>query len=175
MEFRTTTFNRDDEQPSVWQPTLNYILILIILMLVMYLLYQFEVPRWIMTIAILAVVGMSAFVRFHDMGKKENIRGNFGRDLELTSNFLRIDELKINMKDINSIQIDIEKYEGQMVPYHSTYERSDGVSNRITVVTNGQSYTELFRLGNERHYHDLILTTRELKENGINVVVNDKS
>lgn len=141
----------------------------------MYLLYQFEVPGWIMTISILAVVGMSAFVKFHDMGKKENIQGNLGRDLELTSKFLRIDELNIDMTEINSIQIDIDKYEGQMVPYHSTYERSDGVSNRLTVVTNGQSYTELFRLANERHYHDLILTTRELKQNGINIVVNDKS
>lgn len=128
-----------------------------------------------MTVTILAAVGMSAFVRFHDMGKKENIQGNLGVDLELTATFLRVGELKIEMSEIYSIQIDIDKYEGQMVTYHSTYERSDGVSNRITFVTNGQSYSELFRLANERHYHDLILTLKELKKNGVNVVLNDKS
>jgi len=83
--------------------------------------------------------------------------------------------MQLDIEEIETIKVDIDKYEGQKIFYHDLYEKSDGVSNRITITIKGRVYTELFQLGNERHYHDLILTSTELERRNVNINVNDRS
>ncbi|WP_420577979.1 hypothetical protein [Ekhidna sp.] len=121
---------------------------------------------------------MAILMRYHNFLKKENIKGQLDKEIELTPDHFRVDDLTIKIDRIKKIVFNIDKYEGQLKADSITYPelmKSDGVSNRITVVTHEGSYSELFRLGNQRHYHDLILTTRELKKNGIDIEINDKS
>lgn len=171
LEFQTVTFLKDENQPVGSKTSLIYFLLAVIFILLGYILSEMGVDGWL--IWVLFISGLVCFylMSYHDWGRKEKVNGSLDKKLAVTPNSIQIGSVEINVANLEKMEFEIDRYDNQKIYYFHVIRKSEGVSNRISITTQGKTYTEFFRIGSEIHLMELYKVIRELKKLPIEVDV----
>ena len=172
MEFKTITFKKDIEQPPTGNSGRIYSLLSVIFLLLVYLFSEAGVEGWLVGVLVFSALICSYLIRYHKWGKREHISGHFDKELIITPGFIKVDGSTIKIESIEKIKFDIDRYDNQTFSNYYNIRKSDGISNRISITTNGKTFTELFRIGTELHMLELKKVINQLKKNAVNVEIN---
>ncbi|MEO9870125.1 hypothetical protein [Ekhidna sp.] len=165
IEFKTIIFKKDDEHPKD-NRFIQMVLLLAIAFLVLYI-FESSPTR---NIILFVIVAWGFLLHFsHYIFKKENVNGSFNNMLVIGNEGIIIDEKTFDYNIIEQIDIYIDGYENQYKASYHELIQNGGLNNKITISSNGQTYSELFRLASKNHTYDLIHTL-----NGLHSSVREK-
>lgn len=171
MEFRTSTFKKNDNQPFDEGNGVIYFLLGVIFFLLNYLLFEFGVYGWPNGVVLFAGIICFYLMRYHDWGKKDLTSGHLDKELIITANQIQIDSLIIETINLDTLKFYLDKYDNQISYTSHTKVKSDGNSNRIEIRTDNKKYTAYFRIGTKVHFALLNRIIKDIKQKGIDVEV----
>ena len=175
MEFTTRTFNKSEVQSPTSNKWLIYTILSGIFFTLFLVLVELEVNGFVLWVVLMASFASILYTRFSDWGKTETVDGQYGKKLAINLDSITIENLSISRKEIESVQFDLVDFRNKKLYNLDVINRSQGVSNKITINTNGKKYSELFAIDSEHQWNYLHKLIKELRQVGMAIEVVNKA